>query len=283
MAALTAPRNTLQRVGDVTAYPVAADTVIHQGGLVVLAAGYAAPGSTATGLVAVGRAESSVNNAGGAAGAQQVEARVGVFRFANSVADPIAAADRGSACYIVDDQTVAKTSGSGTRSLAGTVYGVDADGVWVGVGSVQHALASGSLLAANNLGDLASAAAARTALGGGADKVVLNLGEINLVGATAAVKRIASPVAGDIVAIHTVLNGALAAGNATLTAKIGAAAVTDGVVTIAQSGSAAGDVDATAPSAANTVAVGSVISLTAGGTNTADVTASVIVVITPSA
>jgi hypothetical protein len=31
----------------------------------------------------------------------------------------------------VDDQTVAKTDGSTTRSVAGIVRGVDTDGVWV--------------------------------------------------------------------------------------------------------------------------------------------------------
>ena len=40
-------------------------------------------------------------------------------------------ADLGKSCYIVDDQTVAKTSGGATRSLAGKVVGVDVDGVWV--------------------------------------------------------------------------------------------------------------------------------------------------------
>ena len=36
--------------------------------------------------------------------------------------------------YIVDDQTVAKTNGSSTRSAAGTIVDVDAQGVWVRVG-----------------------------------------------------------------------------------------------------------------------------------------------------
>jgi hypothetical protein len=32
---------------------------------------------------------------------------------------------------VVDDQTVAKTNGSSTRSVAGIVRQVDSDGVWV--------------------------------------------------------------------------------------------------------------------------------------------------------
>ncbi len=133
MAALSAPRNTPERRGDILAFPVAASTTIFQGGLVVLAAGYAAPGSVATGLIAVGRAEHSATAV--AAGSATVEVRRGVFRFGNSATtDLIAQADVGADCYIVDDQTVAKTNGTNTRSRAGKVVAVDADGVWVQVG-----------------------------------------------------------------------------------------------------------------------------------------------------
>ena len=53
----------------------------------------------------------------------------------DTITDLIAQADAGSDCYIVDDQTVAKTSGTNTRSRAGIVLAVDADGgVWVQVG-----------------------------------------------------------------------------------------------------------------------------------------------------
>ena len=53
--------------------------------------------------------------------------------FANSSAgDLITIADIGKACFIVDDQTVAKTDGTGTRSRAGIVDGIEASGgVWV--------------------------------------------------------------------------------------------------------------------------------------------------------
>lgn len=130
---LAAARNTKERVGDVSAFPVAAATTIHQGSLVVLAAGYAAPGSTATGLIAVGRAEETT--AAVAAGDAQVRVKRGTFQFANSAAgDLIAQADVGADCYVVDDATVAKTSAANTRSVAGKVVAVDADGVWVQIG-----------------------------------------------------------------------------------------------------------------------------------------------------
>lgn len=135
MAALAADRNTPEREGSIRVFDVAASTRIFIGALVVLNAGNAAPGSTATGLVAVGRAEEPVDNSAGAAGDKQVKVRSGTFRFNNSAAgDAIAAADIGSTCYVVDDQKVAKTDGTGTRSAAGTVFDVDDQGVWVTVG-----------------------------------------------------------------------------------------------------------------------------------------------------
>lgn len=136
MAALTAPRNTPMRHGDIFAFPVKAATTVHQGSLVVLDAGYAAPGRTATALIAVGRAEHSATAV--AAGDAVVEVRRGVFKFANSGStDAIAQADVGADCYIVDDQTVAKTHATNTRSRAGKVVAVDGDGVWVQIGLGQ--------------------------------------------------------------------------------------------------------------------------------------------------
>jgi len=118
--ALTKDRNTPERPdAKDRAFDVAAATQCFAGGLAVLNAGVAEPGSTATGLVAVGRFEETVDNTGGAAGDKTVKVSRGVFRFANSAAaDEITAAEIGSDCYIVDDETVAKTDGTGTRSVA---------------------------------------------------------------------------------------------------------------------------------------------------------------------
>lgn len=132
MTALTKDRDT-QRKSDPTllSFPVKAATTIFAGSLVVNDAGVAAPGRTAATLKALGRAEANVVNAG-AAGDLNIAVRRGVFRFANSAAgDLIALTEVGANCYIVDDQTVAKTDGTGTRSIAGIVRDVDASGVWV--------------------------------------------------------------------------------------------------------------------------------------------------------
>lgn len=135
MTALSAARNTPERAGDVFGWPVKAATICYQGGLAVANGGYAAPGSTATTLVALGRFEETVDNTGGGAGAVAVRIKRGIFKFGNSSAgDLIAQADCGADCYIVDDQTVAKTSATNTRSVAGKIVAVDSDGVWVKVG-----------------------------------------------------------------------------------------------------------------------------------------------------
>jgi hypothetical protein len=133
MAALTADRNTAMRDGHIVSLPVAASVKIYAGALVARdASGNATPGATATDILGVGRAEAQADNSSGSAGDLSVEIRKGVFRFENSTGvDEITPADIGSDCYIVDDATVALTDGSGTRSVAGTVFDVDSDGVWV--------------------------------------------------------------------------------------------------------------------------------------------------------
>lgn len=133
MAALTKDRNTPRHGGETFGYGVAASTRIFAGSIAALnAAGDAVPGATSTTLTAVGRADTHVDNSAGAAGDETVIVRKGVFQFANSAAaDEITKADIGADCFIVDDQTVAKTNGTNTRSVAGKVMAVDPQGVWV--------------------------------------------------------------------------------------------------------------------------------------------------------
>jgi len=133
MGALTAERDTAERSGDLLKLAVAAAVVMFAGSLAAInASGYATPGATATTIKGAGRVKETVDNSDGAAGDVNVEIEKGIFRFANSAdTDEITAADIGNDCYIVDDQTVAKTSGTSTRSVAGKVFDVDALGVWV--------------------------------------------------------------------------------------------------------------------------------------------------------
>lgn len=90
------------------------------------------PAATATDLIAVGRCEEQEPITTGAGNTRKIKAKSGIFKWGNSAAgDAIAEDDVGKDCYLVDDQTVALTDGTGTRSKAGKVYQVDSDGVWV--------------------------------------------------------------------------------------------------------------------------------------------------------
>lgn len=134
--ALSADRQVKRRDGTNYSDPVAASTKIYLGALVCTnAAGNAVPGSTSTTLKARGIAQEQVDNLAGSAGDKTVPTRTGIFPFKNSASgDLITRADIGNDCYIVDDETVAKTSGSSTRSIAGKIKDIDASGVWVAIG-----------------------------------------------------------------------------------------------------------------------------------------------------
>ena len=130
MSALTNERDTPARDGRRFSDPVGAAKKIFAGSIVVLSAtGFAESGTTATGKIARGRASQTVDNTNGAAGDLAIEIERGCFRFGND--SSITRANIGATCYIVDDQTVALTDGSGARSAAGTIRDVDSVGVWV--------------------------------------------------------------------------------------------------------------------------------------------------------
>lgn len=134
MAALTQDRQTPHRAARDFSFPVAATTKIYGGAIVcITSTGYATKGSTSTTLKAVGIADSAADNSAGANGDARVKVKRGTFKFGNSAStDQITLADVGASAYIVDDQTVAKTNGSNTRSVAGIIRDVEADGsVWV--------------------------------------------------------------------------------------------------------------------------------------------------------
>lgn len=282
MTAQAADRQIVRREGETFEFPVAAGVTCYIGAIAVLdSSGNVKPGVTATGLIPAGVFTAQVDNSTGSAADVTATVQPGTFRFGNSAGgDEITKAEIGDTCYLVDDQTVAKTNGSSTRSAAGQIVDVDTSGVWVRVG--MDRLITTGLLAANNLSDVAAAATARTNLGGGANKIALVLGDVSTKGSDAAVLRVVSPVAGTVDKIYSVLNAALATGDATLTGKIGASAITNGVITITQAGSAPGDVDSASPSAAKTLAIGDVLSITGGGSSSATGTATVSVLITPT-
>lgn len=139
MTALAQARSATKRLAEDGAghagniWPLLTNIKIWQGGLCVVdSAGYAKPGVVGTGLLCVGRAEWSYDTTGIASGTLKGDIREGTFNWGNSSAgDLITSAHVGMPCFIVDDQTVALTSATATRSPAGIVHRVDADGVWV--------------------------------------------------------------------------------------------------------------------------------------------------------
>jgi hypothetical protein len=264
MMALTADNPITERPGEGFYKVVEAAAVIYEGALLVYTAtGEVKPAVTEVGAIAAGVATENVDNT---VDGHYVNFKKGIFLFANSAAaDEITAAEIGDSCYIVDDCTVAKTNGGATRSICGEIIDVTTDGVFVRVGFAVPVTAG--LLAAQNLNDVANKATSRANLL--ANKVVLCLRATDLLAANTVLYGIVTPVAGTIVKIRTVLKGhALAAGDATLTGKIGGVAITDGAVTITQAGSAIGDKDLATPSALNVVAAGDEIQLLIGGANT---------------
>lgn len=253
MTALATDRNTARMEGGERLLDVAEAVKIYAGSLVMRDAnGNATPGVAATGGQGAGRAEEQVDNSDGAAGDLTVRVKSGVYRFANSSSgDAITKADIGAMAFIVDDQTVAKTSNSGTRSPAGVITGVDTLGVWVDFDEAK--------IAAWKL----------------ARKKIVQLRLSTIAGAGSPVYRVVSPWSGLITKITSIIELALTTGDAVLTAKIGAVAITGGAITVAQAGSAAGDIDSALPSAANYVAAGNMLSITVTGTQAAAAPANV--------
>ena len=84
---------------------------------------------------------------------------------------------------------------------------------------------------------------------------------------------------GEVVEIRTALNGAIATADVDLTAKIGGVAMTNGLITIAFTSSAAGDLDLARPTGLNHVAPGQAIEIETDGvsTNTVEVFGTIVI------
>ncbi len=143
MTATTSDRNTQYKQFGVDDYDVYQSTSIPSGVMVGVSTshGYAVNGATSTAMRIVGVSSAAADNSSGSSGDIKVKVKAGKFLFGNSSGgDEITQTEIGSRCYCVDNQTVAKTSGSGTRVAAGIVEGVDANGnVWVAIGEFNVA------------------------------------------------------------------------------------------------------------------------------------------------
>ena len=134
MTVATTPRNTDRLLASSAlwrSFPVGANQVAEYGWLAMIdqTTGMCVVGGSGAGYIGAGRFAGPIDATGKADGELVVDVDFGVFYWANSGgADAISAADFGKACYVVDNQTVALTDASGTRSVAGIVYEVRADG-----------------------------------------------------------------------------------------------------------------------------------------------------------
>ena len=92
---------------------------------------------------------------------------------------------------------------------------------------------------------------------------------------TAVTEYVCIPTGGNIVQCDCVISGALTTADETITLKNAAGTnMTGGVITITQSGSAAGDVDTVTPTANNSFAESAAMQIAVGGENGAARTAS---------
>ena len=124
MTALTSDRDTVRRNGDEFEFEVA--STVYAGSMVCLNAdGKLVPASVTAGLSPVVGVAQRLGRTG-----EKVPVRRGVFAFAAVSDDAPALAQVGGVCYAADDCTVKKTAVS-NAPVAGTVFDVTEEGVWV--------------------------------------------------------------------------------------------------------------------------------------------------------
>lgn len=97
---------------------------------------------------------------------------------------------------------------------------------------------------------------------------------------TAGSHWVVAPLAGTISKIYSVIDGAIGTADTALSFKIAGVAVTNGDITITQSGSAAGDVNSATPTANNTVTDGQAIEIITDGAGSNTVACTVTIEIT---
>lgn len=90
------------------------------------------------------------------------------------------------------------------------------------------------------------------------------------------------PIAGTLTKIWSIIHGTIATSDVVLTTDIGTTAVTNGAITVANAGSAAGDVDSATPTAANTLAAGDNLNTETDGASTNTVPVDIVYEIAPA-
>lgn len=140
---------------------------------------------------------------------------------------------------------------------------------------VEHATLSGSQLHEPKGVSSAASGAVYIADGAGSgtwtvadtlNKVILTCRLTDV--STASSVYVVAPIAGTVSKIYSALQGPITVADSVVTASIGGVNLTNGSLTVAYSGSAAGDVDSCTPTANNTVTAGQAIKITTDGAST---------------
>jgi hypothetical protein len=253
MANITSPRDAVRTLSvENQRFPVAASTKLIKGAMYGLnASGDAVSMATGVTASAMGEVLKTVDNTDGAAGDLFVEGRAGCFVLDILSSSALVQADVYGfpIVYFQDNHTVAKSSNSGARPKAGRLVDVRGDRAYVQVGpGAQVASPDGDLVAANNLSDVVSAATSRANIGANKGEFMCHLASL-----LAGTYYFPLPEghAVTITRLASTINQALGGADLTITCSINTTAITTGVITATQSGSAAGDLDECAPSAQN--------------------------------
>src|SRR3990167_2231401 len=112
------------------------------------------------------------------------------------------------------------------------------------------------------------------------DKIYLNVDMTDV--STAASVWVVAPVACTYTKMWSVISAAITSADAIITTEIGGTLVTAGGMTIANSGSAAGDVDTATPTGANTLTAGQALEIITDGASSTTSRATFTVELTPT-
>jgi hypothetical protein len=129
MAELTANFNAMERRINIRQFPVKAGVIMYAGGIgaVNITTGKAEMASDSPNLVVAGRVESYVDNT---SGGLNVNLKVGCFRWNNSEANAVTAAELNKIVYVEDDNTICSAPGDNSI-IAGVLVELEDGGVWV--------------------------------------------------------------------------------------------------------------------------------------------------------
>lgn len=129
MTALSQNISTNEREAVFRRLAVKDEEIMYAGGMAAISTstGEVEMASDSAGLAVVGRVEEYVDNS---EDGKYCTVKTGCFLFANSATHAVTHASVGACCFVEDDNTVSNNAGSHSI-VAGTVFEVCADGVWV--------------------------------------------------------------------------------------------------------------------------------------------------------